>query len=128
MKKQAKTNIRISGGESHNHRYELVFYDGCHPSHKHPYPHRHHYEGITSFDVGHQHRLFGATAPAPNVEEHVHAYEGTTTFNDGHVHHFKGVTSEPIPLPGGGHYHTIEGETTVNGRIPHEHSYSGIAR
>lgn len=105
MTKPLKTTIHISNGSrSHNHRFELVFFDGC-PPQRRPIPHAHPYEGITSFEVGHNHRLYGETAPALADPEHVHEYEGTTTFDDGHVHYFCEVTSQPIPLPNGGHYH-----------------------
>ncbi|WP_229751921.1 YmaF family protein [Marinithermofilum abyssi] len=62
------------------------------------------------------------------VPDHVHEYRRTTTFDDGHVHHFSGVTGPPIPLPDGGHYHIIEGETTINGKILHTHFYKGEAK
>jgi YmaF family len=126
MTKPKHTNIRINDG-SHDHQFQLVFFEDG-PGIRKSYPHRHGYQGITSFDVGHRHRLGGVTAPAPDVPDHVHEYRGTTTFDDGHVHHFSGVTGPPIPLPDGGHYHIIEGETTVNGEIPHTHSYTGEAR
>lgn len=109
----------------HKHHYELEFYDaGNHP------PHVHHYEGITSYDAGHRHRLAGITDPAPSGVEHVHYYKGTTTFNDGHVHHFAGATGPAIPLSDGRHYHLIEGQTTVDAGPegpPHSHAYQGKA-
>jgi hypothetical protein len=48
-----------------------------------------------------------------------------TTFDDGHRHEIRGVTGSAIPVPGGGHIHQFEGETSIDGDPSHEHSYSG---
>ncbi|WP_375526468.1 YmaF family protein [Paenibacillus terreus] len=87
--------------------------------------HVHPMAGKTSFDVGHYHQYAGTTEPAPTGIPHVHHYNIETTFNDQHVHLLKGTTGPAVPLPSGGHYHYFEGYTTVNGRIPHTHSYQG---
>ncbi|WP_308423181.1 YmaF family protein [Marinithermofilum abyssi] len=84
LTKPKHTNIRINDG-SHDHQFQLVFFEDG-PGIRKPYPHHHEYQGITSFDVGHRHRLGGVTTPAPYVPDHVHEYRGTTTFDDGHVH------------------------------------------
>nr|WP_083517019.1 YmaF family protein [Alicyclobacillus shizuokensis] len=107
-----------TGGAMHSHEMFLVTWDGR-------ILHTHGFCGVTSFDVGHRHGYAGVTAPAPSGVPHTHMYSTVTTFNDGHVHSIKGRTGPAIPLPGGGHYHLFEGVTTVNGRIPHHHSYCG---
>ncbi|MBA4494675.1 YmaF family protein [Paenactinomyces guangxiensis] len=116
--------MKKSNPPAHKHTYDIVLMD--HKSrHKH---HRHKYKGATSIDVGHMHFLSGKTESAPSLKRHVHKYRGTTTFDAGHVHHFSGVTSPPIHLPDGRHYHIIKGKTTVSGKIPHQHFYYGVAR
>jgi hypothetical protein len=105
-------------GETHAHRIMLVTWDGREV-------HVHSFSGTTSFEAGHRHRYFGTTEPAPSGVPHTHSYVTITSFDSGHTHTIKGVTGPAIPLPGGGHYHAFEGVTTVNGRIPHAHTYSG---
>lgn len=107
-----------SGTDTHSHEIFLVTWDGR-------VLHTHGFSGITSFDVGHRHGYSGITAPAPSGVPHTHAYSTETTFNDGHRHFISGRTGPAISLPGGGHYHFFEGVTTVNGRTPHSHAYSG---
>ncbi|MFC4078307.1 YmaF family protein [Salinithrix halophila] len=124
MKKPEHTTVQMKDG-LHDHRFEIAFFEEKASISQNF--HRHRYEGETSFDVGHRHGLRGVTAPAPDVPDHVHEYKGTTSFDDGHVHHFGGVTGPPVETPDGGHYHIIEGETTVNGAMPHAHTYEGIA-
>lgn len=102
------------------HRHELIItsWNGR-PVHLHPFA------GITSFEAGHRHRYSGVTEPAPSGVPHTHRYEAVTSFDDGHTHVIRGVTGPAIPVPGGGHIHYFEGVTTVNGQIPHTHTYSG---
>lgn len=123
MSRPKKSTFQTTDGD-HQHHFELVYYDGKKlPEHIHPY------KGETSYDVGHAHRIYGTTGPGPSVPKHVHKYKGTTTFDDGHVHHYAGVTGPAIPTPDGGHFHLLEGETTVDahpGGIPHAHRYWGI--
>ncbi|TFE27225.1 YmaF family protein [Cohnella luojiensis] len=102
----------------HSHKLYITSWDGR-PVHVHPF------EGITSFDVGHQHHYAGVTESAPSGVQHSHGYYAVTSFNDGHTHTISGRTGPVIPLPNGGHYHYFEGYTTVNGRIPHTHMYQG---
>lgn len=103
---------------SHSHKLYITSWD------RQPV-HVHHFAGITSFDVGHDHHYAGTTAPAPSGVPHTHAYAAETTFNAGHLHIIRGVTGPAIPLPGGGHIHHFEGFTTVNGEMPHRHHYAG---
>ncbi|WP_028612244.1 YmaF family protein [Paenibacillus harenae] len=87
--------------------------------------HIHDLRGITSFDVGHDHRYAGKTEPAPSGVQHVHRYCSFTSVDSGHKHLLQGTTGPAIPRPGGGHYHCFEGCTTVNGLTPHSHEYRG---
>ncbi|MEW9668642.1 YmaF family protein [Ammoniphilus sp. 3BR4] len=105
-------------GEEHSHNMYLVSWDGQNV-------HVHQFSGITSYDVGHRHRYIGRTEPAPSGVQHIHAYYTVTSFDDGHEHIIKGRTGPAVPIPGGGHIHFFEGYTTVNGRPPHSHYYSG---
>jgi hypothetical protein len=102
----------------HSHVLYLTSWDGR-PIHTH------HFSGVTSFDVGHDHRYAGATEPAPSGVPHSHKYFTVTSFNDGHKHEIRGTTGPAIELPGGGHYHNFKGVTTINGAHPHSHKYSG---
>lgn len=104
--------------ETHSHEIFLITVDGR-PLHTHGFA------GITSLDDGHRHRYSGLTLPAPSGVPHTHAYETITTFDDGHKHLIRGRTGPAIPVPGGGHIHFFRGTTTVNGRTPHYHTYSG---
>jgi hypothetical protein len=103
---------------THTHEMYLVSWDGRQL-------HVHNFSGVTSFDVGHQHKYAGTTEPAPSGVPHTHGYRTVTSFDDGHTHVISGTTGPAIPLPGGGHIHYFEGVTTVNGRTPHKHAYSG---
>lgn len=51
------------------------------------------------------------TRPQSTVQTHTHEFESSTKLaeegDDRHNHRFAGVTSEVIPIPGGGHKHTI---------------------
>ncbi len=102
----------------HSHKLYITSWDGR-PVHVHPFA------GNTSFDAGHSHHYAGITEPAASGVQHVHGYYAETSFNDGHTHMIRGTTGPSVPLPSGGHYHYFEGYTTVNGRIPHTHSYRG---
>ncbi|GAX91311.1 YmaF family protein [Effusibacillus lacus] len=105
-------------GSEHFHEMFLVTWDGR-PLHVHGF------SGTTSYDAGHNHRYAGTTEPAPSGVPHTHAYCTATSFDDGHTHVIRGRTGPAVPLPNGGHIHYFEGFTTVSGRIPHVHSYSG---
>jgi hypothetical protein len=102
----------------HSHSIYLTSWDGR-PVHVH------HFSGVTTFDVGHNHNYAGETEPAPSGVQHTHRYFTFTTVNDGHSHEIRGVTGPAIPLPNDRHYHEFEGVTTINGRTPHSHRYSG---
>ncbi|MDB5084076.1 MAG: hypothetical protein JWN30_962 [Bacilli bacterium] len=104
--------------DSHAHEIFLITWDGRQL-------HTHGFAGITSFDVGHRHHYAGMTSPAPSRVQHTHHYSTVTTLNDGHTHFISGVTGPAIPVPSGGHIHLFEGVSTINGRTPHRHSYSG---
>jgi len=109
-----------SDSSPHGHEIFLVTWDGR-------MLHTHGYSGVTSLDVGHRHYYIGITQPAPTGVPHSHVYSTVTSFNNGHEHNINGRTGPAIPVPGGGHYHFFEGVTTVNGRTPHRHTYSGRA-
>jgi hypothetical protein len=102
----------------HSHEMYLITWDGR-PLHIH------NFSGVTSYDVGHAHNYVGTTEPAPSGVPHTHGYYTVTSFTDGHTHVIRGRTGPAIEIPGGGHYHFFEGVTTVNGRPPHTHKYSG---
>ncbi|CAM4007375.1 YmaF family protein [Paenibacillus alkaliterrae] len=87
--------------------------------------HVHEFSGVTSFDVGHDHRYAGKTEPAPSGVKHVHHYCTFTSVDNDHKHIIKGTTGPAIPLPRGGHYHYFEGCTSVSGLTPHAHQYCG---
>lgn len=104
----------------HSHKLFITSWEGRAVNlHVHPF------KGDTSFDMGHYHHYAGVTEPAPSGVPHVHHYYAETSFNNQHLHTIRGTTGPAIRLPGGGHYHHFEGYTTVNGRIPHAHRYSG---
>lgn len=109
-----------SGPETHAHEIFLITWDGR-------VLHTHGFSGVTSFEVGHRHNYTGITQSAPSGVPHTHAYSTLTSFNEGHEHFISGRTGPAISIPGGGHYHVFEGVTTVNGRTPHRHTYSGGA-
>jgi hypothetical protein len=106
----------VDSGSEHSHALYLTHWDGR-PVHVH------NFGGVTSFDVGYRHRYEGTTEPAPSGVPHTHRYRTITTFDDRHRHEIRGVTGSAILVPGGGHIHQFEGETSVD--PPHEHSYSG---
>jgi hypothetical protein len=104
----------------HSHQLFITQWDGR------PVPaHVHEFRGVTSFDVGHNHRYAGTTEPAPSGVPHTHRYFTFTSVDDRHRHEIHGVTGPAIQLPNGGHYHEFSGFTTVNGANPHRHGYSG---
>jgi hypothetical protein len=104
--------------DEHSHEMYLITWDGR-------VLHVHNFSGVTSFDVGHRHGYAGTTEPAPTGVPHTHRYHTVTSLDDGHTHVIRGTTGPDIPVAGGGHYHFFEGVTTVNGRTPHTHRYSG---
>ncbi|MBF7083234.1 hypothetical protein IT084_09635 [Desulfallas sp. Bu1-1] len=89
--------------------------------------HVHVYRNITSVNVRHLHRMGGVTGPTiGSGPGHVHRMAGTTTFYDGHTHKYATVTGPAIPVFPGVHVHRYQGVTTVNGKVPHTHRFSGI--
>jgi hypothetical protein len=105
-------------GPLHSHSLYITTWDGQ-PVHVHQF------KGVTSYEVGHNHRYAGTTEPAPSGVQHTHKYFTFTSIDDAHKHVIRGVTGPAIHLPRGGHYHEFSGTTTVDGAIPHRHSYSG---
>jgi hypothetical protein len=105
-------------GSRHSHTLYITSWDGV-PVHDHEF------RGITSFDVGHDHRYAGTTEPARSGVQHTHRYMTITSFDARHRHRIRGVTGPAISLPGGGHYHEFRGVTSVDGETPHSHRYSG---
>jgi hypothetical protein len=110
--------IHADGDDYHSHRLYITSWDGR-PVHVHAF------SGVTSVEDGHSHEYSDWTAPAPSGVPHVHEYRTFTSLDFGHRHLIQGRTGPAVPLPGGGHYHTFEGYTTVNGLNPHAHAYSG---
>ncbi|WP_100404697.1 YmaF family protein [Bacillus solitudinis] len=102
----------------HSHNLYITTWDGQ-PVHTHEF------KGVTSFDVGHDHRYAGTTEPAPSGVKHTHRYCTFTSFDAEHKHVIKGVTGPAIFLPGEGHYHEFSGVTSVDGQTPHKHRYCG---
>ncbi|KIL45262.1 YmaF family protein [Jeotgalibacillus soli] len=102
----------------HSHHLYLTTWDGK-PIHKH------YFSGVTSFNVGHDHKYAGTTEAAPSGVPHTHKFFTHTSFDDGHKHEIQGITGPAIPLPDGGHYHNFQGVTTINGAHPHSHRFSG---
>lgn len=60
----------------HSHNLYITTWDGQ-PVHTHES------RGVTSFDVGHNHRFAGTTEPAPSGGQHIHRYFTFTSFDDG---------------------------------------------
>lgn len=76
----------------HSHVLYLTSWDGR-PLHKH------HFSGVTSFNVGHEHRYAGTTKPAPSGVPHTHEYFTVTSFDDGHNMKFEGSQDRQLPCP-----------------------------
>ncbi|MFC0215777.1 YmaF family protein [Paenibacillus chartarius] len=108
-----------NSGSKHSHKLYITSWNGR------AVPHIHQFEGVTSLDVGHNHRYVGLTFLAATGVQHVHSYYAETSIDDGHAHIIQGTTGPAIPLPNGGHIHYFEGYTTVNGSTPHTHMYRG---
>lgn len=79
-------------------------------------------------DLRHNHRFAGVTGEAiPAGKNHIHRLRVNTTFNIGHFHQViletgPGVTVNPhAPPEERVHIHFVEGETTVNGPVLHDH-------
>lgn len=83
--------------------------------------HVHEFYGTTSANDGHEHKFVGTTYPAANVMPHTHEYFTVTHFDDEHRHTISGRTGPAIPLKGGGHYHKLGGETSID--FNHQHEY-----
>lgn len=58
--------------------------------------------------------------PGINAQTHVHEFLGSTQIDILHNHRFAGVTSEAIPLKGGGHIHGIFTNTDFTRNHLHE--------
>ncbi|MFC0561961.1 YmaF family protein [Halalkalibacter alkalisediminis] len=102
----------------HSHNMFITTWDGQ-PIHTHEF------KGVTTFDVGHDHRYAGTTEPAPSGVQHTHRYCTFTTFDAEHKHVIRGVTGPAIFLPDGRHFHKFNGVTSVDGPTPHRHRYCG---
>lgn len=79
-------------------------------------------------DLRHNHRFAGVTGEAiPVGQSHIHRIKVNTTFNLNHFHEVIVKTGPAITInpdePKGEqvHIHFVEGETTVNGVVPHDH-------
>lgn len=107
-------------GQMHSHELLITQWDGMPVQ-----GHVHELKGVTSYDVGHNHKYAGTTEPAPSGIQHTHRYFTFTSVDDRHRHQIRGVTGPAIRLPNGGHYHEFSGFTTVDGVTPHRHSYGG---
>jgi hypothetical protein len=75
----------------HSHRLYITSWDGR-PVHTHEF------KGVTSFDVGHNHRYAGTTEPAPSGVQHTHRYFTFTSIDDRHRHQIRGITGPAISL------------------------------
>lgn len=118
-------NIPVSGfmyssdeGGVHSHNLYITSWDGR-PVHTHEF------KGVTSFDVGHDHRYAGRTEPAPSGVQHRHRFFTVTSFDANHKHVIRGITGPAIECPDGRHFHKFSGFTTVDGDTPHRHRFSG---
>jgi len=79
-------------------------------------------------DLRHKHRFAGVTGEAiPVGQNHFHRIKVNTTFEIGHFHEVilktgLGITVNPEAPPDEQvHIHFVEGETTVNGVVLHDH-------
>jgi len=79
-------------------------------------------------DLRHKHRFAGVTGEAiPVGQNHIHKLRVNTSFNIGHFHEVilrtgPGLTVNPeAPSNEQVHIHFVEGETTVNGAVLHDH-------
>ncbi|RAP75864.1 YmaF family protein [Paenibacillus montanisoli] len=117
------TGFIIDSGEDdslHSHKLFITSWDGSSRQ-----THIHSISGMTTVNDGHDHQYVNWTAPAPTGVPHTHNYRTVTFVSQGHTHTIQGTTGPAIALPNGGHYHVFEGVTTVDGRNPHSHGYSG---
>lgn len=79
-------------------------------------------------NLRHNHRFAGVTSEAiPVGNNHIHKIKVNTAFDIGHYHEVvvrtgPGITVNPdAPLEEQVHIHFVEGETTVNGAVLHDH-------
>lgn len=79
-------------------------------------------------DLRHNHRFAGVTSEViPAGRSHIHKIKVNTTFDLNHFHELivKTGPAETVnsrdPKKGQVHIHFVEGETTVNGSVPHDH-------
>jgi hypothetical protein len=77
-------------------------------------------------DLRHNHRFAGVTGEAiPVGDTHIHKIKVNTTFVLGHFHEVIVKTGPARTVNHCGrpdlHIHFVEGETTVNGAVPHDH-------
>lgn len=94
--------------------------------------HTHEFTASTELELKgnlrHNHRFAGVTGEAiPTGQSHIHRIKVNTTFNLGHFHEVSvktgpAITVNPDERKGEKvHIHYVEGETTVNGVVPHDH-------
>ena len=79
-------------------------------------------------DLRHNHRFAGVTGEAiPVGDNHIHRIKVRTAFEVGHFHEIivktgPGITVNPDAPPCEQvHIHFVEGETTINGAVLHDH-------
>lgn len=94
--------------------------------------HTHEFTASTELELGgdlrHNHRFAGVTGEAiPSGNSHIHKIKVNTTLDLNHFHQVivktgPAITVNPHDPPGSRvHIHYVEDETTVNGRVPHDH-------
>lgn len=97
-----------------------------------PQTHTHEFTASTQLalegELRHNHRFAGVTGEAiPAGNNHFHKLKVNTTFDLGHFHQViletgLGMTVNPSAPPDEQvHIHFVEGETTVNGAVLHDH-------
>ena len=92
------------------HDHDLCGYTDCYCDHYHKikdlesgkpqfmggeYDHIHYYEGETTKDDGHRHKICYCTGPAMPAAcgcGHYHYFYGVTSCDDGHTHYYRGMT------------------------------------
>ena len=84
-------------------------------------------------DLRHNHRFAGVTSEAiPAGRSHIHRIKVNTTFDFNHFHELRVKTGPAETINscdrrnGQVHVHCVEGETTVNGAVPHDHDFQFV--